>query len=86
MRDDIAVNAHFGRTQGIDVDSALAVAIDYTYSVPEGSAGLAGTIVALLCLVTGRSVLGRGIAEFCAAGHRVPTECSGNGSGSRRAA
>jgi len=36
MEDDIANLAHFGRTKGIDGDSALAVAIDYTYSlVPE---------------------------------------------------
>jgi hypothetical protein len=35
MRDDVADRASFGNTMGIDVDSALGVAIAYTYSVPE---------------------------------------------------
>ena len=44
MRQNIAQYASFGSTQGIDAMSALAVAIDYTYSVPEPA-----TLV-LLCL------------------------------------
>jgi hypothetical protein len=35
MRTDIADFALFGNTMQIDSDSSLAVAIDYTYSVPE---------------------------------------------------
>jgi hypothetical protein len=35
MEQNIAQDASFGRTLGIDNNSALAVAIDYTYSVPE---------------------------------------------------
>jgi hypothetical protein len=35
MRQDIAQYASFGSTKEIDEASALAVAIDYTYSVPE---------------------------------------------------
>ena len=35
MRTDIADFALFGNTMAIDNDSALAVAIDYTYAVPE---------------------------------------------------
>lgn len=46
MRDDIADRAAFGRTgAAIDADSALAVAIAYTYSVPEpGTLALAGCV------------------------------------------
>lgn len=51
LRDDIAMNAHFGRVQRIDAGSALAVAIDYTYSTPAPpTAWLAG--VALVALAT----------------------------------
>jgi hypothetical protein len=35
MDDNIAQYAHFGSTLGIDEASALAVAIDYTYAIPE---------------------------------------------------
>jgi len=38
MRDDIAINAAFDNTMGIDNDSALAVAINYTYAVPAPAA------------------------------------------------
>jgi hypothetical protein len=49
MRQNIAQYASFGSTTAIDNDSALAVAIDYTYSVPE-PATLALLLVGLAAL------------------------------------
>lgn len=51
MRDDIADRAAFGNTFAIDNDSALAIAINYTYSVPEPTSGVMAMAagLALVC-------------------------------------
>ena len=48
MRANIAQYASFGSTQGIDNDSALAVAIAYTYAVPEPATVV--LLVMVLCV------------------------------------
>lgn len=66
MRANIAQYGSFGQTLGIDDNSALAVAIDYTYSVPEP------TTLGLLLL--GLTVL-HGRRHFVATRRQPPQNC-----------
>jgi hypothetical protein len=56
MRANIAQGASFGNSSGVDIDddSALAVAIDYTYSIPEPTAGSLLAIASLAQLSLAR--------------------------------